>query len=129
MKFTKQQAQQEHIKASKKFSKEDLNTILKKDDELNKKFKNNNNLLEYWEDFKLLFSLIKDYSRGVYTQIPWLSIVSIGAALAYVLSPIDAIPDFLPVVGLIDDAAVFAFCIRLLSKDIEDYKNWKESQL
>ncbi|TXE10742.1 DUF1232 domain-containing protein [Gelidibacter salicanalis] len=128
MKFTKQQAEQEHQKAAKKFSKEDLNQILKKDDELKTKFKNNKNLLHYWEDFKLLFSLIRDYSKGIYTQIPWLSIVSIGAALAYILSPIDAIPDFIPVVGLIDDAAVFAFCLRLLSKDIEDYKNWKDNR-
>ena len=128
MKFTKQQAEEEHQKATEKFSKDDLNKILKKDEELKTKFKENKNLLQYWDDFKLLFSLIKDYSKGVYTQIPWLSIVSIGAALAYVLSPIDAIPDFIPVVGLIDDAAVFAFCIRLLSKDIEDYKNWKDNR-
>lgn len=129
MKFTNQQAKNDHEKAAKKFSKEDLSNLTKKDDALKSKFKNNKTLLEYWEDYKLLFSLIKDYSKGVYTQIPWLSIVSIGAALAYVLSPIDAIPDFIPIVGFIDDAAVFAFCIRLLSSDIEDYKSWKESQL
>lgn len=41
------------------------------------------------------------------------------AALAYFVLPFDAIPDFLPVFGFTDDAAVLALAIRLVSKNIQ----------
>jgi uncharacterized membrane protein YkvA (DUF1232 family) len=41
------------------------------------------------------------------------------AALAYFVMPFDAIPDFLPVIGFTDDAAVLAFAIGLVSKNIQ----------
>jgi uncharacterized membrane protein YkvA (DUF1232 family) len=42
------------------------------------------------------------------------------AALAYFVIPMDAIPDFLPVIGFADDAAVLAFALRLVSKHIQE---------
>ncbi|HEY1630476.1 MAG TPA: YkvA family protein [Rhizomicrobium sp.] len=42
------------------------------------------------------------------------------AALAYFVMPVDAIPDFLPVIGFTDDAAVFALAISMVSKHIEE---------
>lgn len=40
------------------------------------------------------------------SRTPWLSKVLIGVALAYLLSPIDLIPDFIPVLGHLDDVLV-----------------------
>ena len=42
------------------------------------------------------------------------------AALAYFVLPVDAIPDFLPVIGFTDDAAVFAIAFGLVSRSIKD---------
>lgn len=46
------------------------------------------------------------------------------AMLAYVVSPIDLIPDALPVIGWIDDAALLAFglpaLIRMLPRSVLD---------
>ena len=41
-------------------------------------------------------------------------------AVIYVLSPIDLLPDFLPVIGQIDDVIVVAFCLHLLLRAIPD---------
>src|SRR4051812_21141241 len=44
---------------------------------------------------KISFSMVRDYVRGDYRKLPWWSIASVGAALAYFLAPIDLIPDFI----------------------------------
>ena len=55
------------------------------------------------------------------------SIISILAALVYVISPIDLIPDFIPVIGYLDDAAVVTFVLRLgVGHDLKKYKSWQE---
>ena len=72
-------------------------------------------------------SMVKDYYSRKYTEVPWHVISSIGAALLYVLSPIDLIPDFIPFIGYIDDAAVIAFCLNQVRSEVDKYKLWKES--
>lgn len=45
-----------------------------------------------------------------------------GAVVAYALSPIDLVPDFIPVLGLLDDLVLLplgiALCIRLMPADV-----------
>ena len=48
-----------------------------------------------------------------------LGVVILIAALAYFISPLDILPDFLPIVGLTDDAAVLAGAIRLVWGNIK----------
>jgi uncharacterized membrane protein YkvA (DUF1232 family) len=43
---------------------------------------------------------------------------TLGGAIAYFVLPIDAIPDFLPVIGFTDDAAVLATAIKLVAGHI-----------
>jgi len=45
--------------------------------------------------------------------------VALLAALAYFISPLDILPDFLPIVGLTDDAAVLAGAIKLVWDQIK----------
>lgn len=49
-------------------------------------------------------------------------------ALIYVISPIDIIPDFVPVVGALDDLAILALAIPMLMKEVDKFLLW-ESQL
>ncbi len=52
---------------------------------------------------------------------PWAARVAIGAAFAYLASPIDLIPDFIPVLGQLDDLiippALLALAIKLIPKE------------
>jgi uncharacterized membrane protein YkvA (DUF1232 family) len=124
-KFSKEQAKKELKKAQKKFSKENLKELFQKESKLISKFINIDTLNEYYRDFTDLFSLLKDWYRGNYKDVPWLVISSIGGALLYVLSPIDLIPDFLPVIGYLDDAAVFAALLKYVRQDLKKYRDWK----
>lgn len=77
------------------------------------------------EDFKLLIGLITDFKSGNYRNVPYGSIIMIVVAIIYFVSPIDLIPDFIPVVGFSDDAAVIAFVIAQINSDLQAYKAWK----
>jgi len=47
---------------------------------------------------------------------PLLSKIIIGGALAYVAMPFDLVPDFIPVLGYVDDVAVVAFAYKTAKK-------------
>lgn len=60
----------------------------------------------------LLWYVLKDPS------CPFASKAIIIGALGYFILPIDAIPDFLPVVGFTDDAAAIAIAIKTVASNI-----------
>lgn len=49
-------------------------------------------------------------------------IAMITTAVAYVVSPLDAVPDVIPIIGLLDDATVMAFVIKMLKDLLDRYK-------
>jgi uncharacterized membrane protein YkvA (DUF1232 family) len=77
---------------------------------------------------KLLMMALKDYITGEYREIPYGTITAIVAALFYVFLPVDVIPDFIPVVGLTDDAAVVLLAWQLVQEDIRKYAIWKAAK-
>lgn len=126
--FPEEKAKEEHNKRQKKFTQKDLDIVVAKGKTLLSTFKNNKKLSGFIGDFKLLFAMVKDYAAGRYKNVPWHIIASIGATLLYVALPFDIIPDFIPGLGFIDDASIFAFCLKMVSTEVEKYKNWKEQQ-
>lgn len=125
--ISKQQADEALKNGAKNVTEDDLQKILKKQKEIEDKFKGNGPLGRFVTDLKLLFAIIKDYVNGEYREIPWYSIAAIVAALLYVLSPIDLIPDFIPIVGYVDDALVVAACLAMVETDLHEYKDWKKN--
>ena len=49
-------------------------------------------------------------------RVPFSSKVLVGAALVWVLSPIDLVPEFIPVLGPLDDVIVVGLVLRHLIK-------------
>jgi len=66
-------------------------------------------------------------------EIPWYAkVIFIAILLAYLISPIDAIPEFIPVLGVVDDILTIPLSIYLalwlIPKDIlEKLKNKTEN--
>lgn len=121
----KDRAETEFAQRAENVTDEDVKDVLARRQETEGIVRKAGALRRYWEDVKTFFSMVKDYVGGSYREVPFGTIAAIVAALAYVLSPIDAIPDFIPVVGYFDDAAVLALCLRLVNGDVEEYRRWK----
>lgn len=69
--------------------------------------------------------MLNSFIRKQYTKVPITSIFAIISAISYFVFPIDAIPDFIPVIGLLDDAAVVGLALHLIGKDLDDYMDWR----
>lgn len=80
---------------------------------------------EIFDDTILMFSLAADYVKGYYRRVPVGSVVTILAGAVYFLTPIDVIPDFIPVAGYIDDVFVLSSVIRQVRADLDKYRAWK----
>ena len=76
----------------------------------------------WYHDFMILFHMItdKNYTLDKSTYL------MIAGALAYVVFPIDIIPDFIVGVGFLDDAFVLGFIMKQLSTEIDKYKKFKD---
>ncbi|WP_372746468.1 DUF1232 domain-containing protein [Lutibacter sp.] len=76
---------------------------------------NKGELKEVWEKVMQLWELIKDPNAA------WGSKAIAIGALLYTISPIDAIPDIIPIIGLSDDAAVILAAVVSLSSALAKY--------
>ena len=76
----------------------------------------------------LMISLVRAFAKNEYTEPTFATIVKIVGALIYILSPVDLIPDAIPGIGYVDDAAVVAFCLKMVDDDLEKYKKWREDK-
>lgn len=81
-----------------------------------------------FDDLMALIRLVRAYIKGQYRDVPWETIALAIAALIYFLSPVDAIPDPIPVVGYIDDAAVIGFVIASINADLNNFRDWEDDQ-
>jgi len=75
----------------------------------------------WYYNFKLLFDMITDKEYAVDKK----TYLMIAGALAYVVFPIDIIPDFILGVGFLDDAFVLGFVVKQLTEEIDRYKKFK----
>lgn len=74
----------------------------------------------------LMASMVNLYVKKVYTKVPVGTIVAIVSALIYFVSPVDFIPDFIPGIGQVDDAAVIVACLALVTADLDEYSVWRK---
>ncbi|OGS37636.1 MAG: hypothetical protein A2293_16445 [Elusimicrobia bacterium RIFOXYB2_FULL_49_7] len=73
---------------------------------------------------ELLYWVMRDWVKGEY-EMPWFAIAAITASLLYVISPIDFIPDFIPVIGYLDDLFIVLLCVKLIREELKKYCDQK----
>ena len=71
--------------------------------------------------------MTKAVARGEYTGVSAGHLALLAAAAAYVVSPVDLLPEALVgVVGLADDAVVLAWLARTLAHDTDSFLEWEK---
>lgn len=73
-------------------------------------------IAKIWADVQSLWAMVKD------PKAAWPSKAIAIGALLYLVSPFDAIPDFLPLFGLSDDAGVILAAVASLSMALAKYQ-------
>lgn len=104
---------------------EDVDIVMESQEEIADKIQSSNVLKKYTELGKVMFGMLKDYRKGIYSDVPWFTIAAIAFGLLYILNPFDIIPDFIPGIGYVDDFAVLTFSLRFIETDIHKYLDWK----
>lgn len=54
----------------------------------------------------------------VHPRVPWHAKAVSGCALLYIVSPIQLLPNFIPVIGQMDDVAVIALALKYLRRSV-----------
>lgn len=112
----------ENFDSFNSYTEDDADKVLDNEKKI-ENIMNNETLREYMNNIKNYFMMLKDFVTGKYKNIPVGTISAIIGTLLYVLSPVDLIPDLIPVVGFLDDAAVLALCVKLTQYDVDQYLN------
>lgn len=111
-----------------KIDDDDVTIAMDSQAEVDDKINNSGLLQKYSELAKVMYGMLKDYRKGVYTKVPWFTIATIAFSFLYILNPLDIIPDFIPGLGYIDDMAVITFGLRFIESDLHNYLDWKLEQ-
>ncbi len=80
---------------------------------------------EYVSRLPLMISMIRGYIRKEYTAVSPKVIVSLVAAVIYLLLGKDLIPDKTPIIGYADDLAVFVAAFALAAPELDAYAQWR----
>jgi uncharacterized membrane protein YkvA (DUF1232 family) len=85
--------------------------------------KNQNDNISLMDNLKRRARLLKREAYALYLaagdpRVPWYAKAFMGLVLAYTFSPIDLIPDFIPVLGYLDDLILVPLGITLAIKMI-----------
>ncbi|MCK4294613.1 MAG: DUF1232 domain-containing protein [Planctomycetes bacterium] len=93
-----------------------------------KAMRNKDDLKKIWDGLWALIRLVRAWLTGKYRDVPLKTILLAIAAIIYFLNPFDVIPDFIPVVGYVDDAAVIAYAINSIRGDLDKFLEWEASK-
>lgn len=71
--------------------------------------------IRFAKDVKALYRYMRD------KYVPWYRKSIVIGALVYFISPIDAIPDFAPLIGYLDDLGVIMATIKFMGSELIPY--------
>ena len=80
-------------------------------------------LLKIKDNLILIRDYLSDIATGKYKDYNGKKLILIVAAMLYVVTPFDLLPDFIPP-GWIDDISIVAWAIKEASEELEKYKDY-----
>jgi uncharacterized membrane protein YkvA (DUF1232 family) len=83
------------------------------------------NIYAFQDNIIALVRMLKSWVNGEYKNISTTSIIAVVAAILYFVNPLDFIPDFIPIIGQIDDFFILGYLIKILNKEIEKFMAWE----
>ena len=81
-----------------------------------------NGLKDIKDKVYLIIDYLRDVSSGKYQDYSAKSLLILVAGMIYLLTPLDVIPDILPIMGFADDAAVIAWLFKEMNNELDKYK-------
>ncbi len=83
-----------------------------------KEFASTHQEMNWYDDFITLYGMITSSNYTITNKTKLI----IAGTLAYVILPVDVIPDFIPIVGWLDDAFVLGLTMATLKEEIKNFK-------
>lgn len=109
------------LKLAQKFVGDNMKLLALAGEAVSYVTKKKGNVKEMRDDVLLLCAYVRDVATGRYKGYKVWNLTVIVAAILYLVSPIDAIPDFI-VGGFIDDMSVIAWAFSKVGKELKMYK-------
>jgi len=82
-----------------------------------------------WPYLMGMIRLIRAYHRAEYRDLNEENLLTIVAAIIYFVSPFDVIPDYVPIIGHIDDAVVIGLALRSVRADLDTFMAWETARV
>ena len=91
------------------------------------KIKNASALSGLFDNIRTAYDMVSDSVTGKYKGVAKSTLALLAGGLAYLALPLDLVPDFIPVAGWVDDAAVLAWIFKRCADEFQKYKDFKSS--
>lgn len=103
-----------------------LSSLIESATEKLKKFAENPQIQEVKAHVDIITRMVKYHINGVY-RISNKTLAILAMGLVYFITPIDLIPDFIPMIGYVDDLSVLVAVIKALQEDIHKFMAWENA--
>lgn len=110
-------------------NKESLNKLIgKATDKIDAKTGVTGDVKRFTDKIFTFLRMVKACVTGQYKELPIRSLVLIVAALVYFVMPLDAIPDFIPVIGMLDDVTIILAVSRSIADDVRKFEEFEKGK-
>ncbi len=80
---------------------------------------------DHFERIKVVLRMMEAWRTKAYRDVSKSSIAISILVLLYIVSPIDIFPDFIPIIGGLDDVLLIGFLLKIIDKEIEKFLKWE----
>ncbi len=114
----------EFLRLKREISEADIIEVIKNSRSILQKVSKSKVLRKEFSKVRLLLMALSDGFKGNY-KFSRSTIIAVTIGLLYILIPFDIIPDFIPVIGYVDDLSMLIFVWSIVGSDIRKYARYK----